>query len=501
MRTKRALMNSISSLFLQIATVICGFILPRMILTIFGSEANGAVSSIAQFLGYISLLEAGVGGVTRAALYKPLADKNYRKISGIANATQGFFKKIAYIFLGYTLILSCCFRFISKTELSWLFTATLVIILAASTFAQYYFGLTYSLILQADQKNYIPNCIQIGTVLLNTIISVVLMKLGCSFHIVKLVSAFVYIIRPLLLNYIVNKKYKIDKNIDSDYDAINQRWSGLGHHLAFFIHNNTDIMVITMTLGLRWVSVYSIYYMIIGGVKNIVNALIGGSEAAFGNMIAKNEKDILNNRFHMIETLTSIMVVTFFSATMILLFDFVKVYTSNIKDINYVVISLGVLFVISEALHCIKQTYHSLVLAAGHYKETQTGAFIEAAVNLVLSFVFVWMWGISGVLAATIVATTIRNIDYVFHLKKTILFRSPIVFFVRQLVNVVSVCTIIIICRLIPFVEVNNYLGWVLKAIPVFIVSAIVTLAWNLMFYKQDVLDVIKKVMNAIIRK
>ena len=33
------------------------------------------LSSITRFLGYIVLLEAGVGGVVRAALYKPLAEK------------------------------------------------------------------------------------------------------------------------------------------------------------------------------------------------------------------------------------------------------------------------------------------------------------------------------------------------------------------------------------------------------------------------------------------
>ena len=39
----------------------------------YGSDVNGLVSSITQFLGYIALVEGGVGGVIRAALYKPLA--------------------------------------------------------------------------------------------------------------------------------------------------------------------------------------------------------------------------------------------------------------------------------------------------------------------------------------------------------------------------------------------------------------------------------------------
>ena len=76
MRTKKALYNSITSLLLQVITAIFGLILPSMMIRSFGSEANGAVASISQFLGYISLIEAGVGGVARAALYGPLAKKD-----------------------------------------------------------------------------------------------------------------------------------------------------------------------------------------------------------------------------------------------------------------------------------------------------------------------------------------------------------------------------------------------------------------------------------------
>lgn len=42
----------------------------------FGSELNGLVTSITQFLGFITLLEAGVGNVVQSSLYRPLAQKD-----------------------------------------------------------------------------------------------------------------------------------------------------------------------------------------------------------------------------------------------------------------------------------------------------------------------------------------------------------------------------------------------------------------------------------------
>ena len=68
----RALLNAVASVTLQIVTIINGLIVPRLILESFGSELNGIVLSINQFLSYISLAEGGVTGVVSASLYRAL---------------------------------------------------------------------------------------------------------------------------------------------------------------------------------------------------------------------------------------------------------------------------------------------------------------------------------------------------------------------------------------------------------------------------------------------
>ena len=99
MRTKKALMNTVALLIYQIVAAICGLILPRLILSSFGSNYNGIVSSINQFINCVVLLRSGVGAVTRFALYKPLSEKNYVSISRIIKATELFMRKIAIIFV------------------------------------------------------------------------------------------------------------------------------------------------------------------------------------------------------------------------------------------------------------------------------------------------------------------------------------------------------------------------------------------------------------------
>ena len=69
-RKKRLYLNTLTSLVFQVTTVICGFILPRLILKHYGSEVNGIISSINQFLVLISFLDLGVGSVVQSSLYK-----------------------------------------------------------------------------------------------------------------------------------------------------------------------------------------------------------------------------------------------------------------------------------------------------------------------------------------------------------------------------------------------------------------------------------------------
>ena len=69
-RNTRLAKNTVSALVFQIVTVICGFVLPKAILSYYGSEVNGLVNSIAQFLQVIAFLELGVGAVVQSALYK-----------------------------------------------------------------------------------------------------------------------------------------------------------------------------------------------------------------------------------------------------------------------------------------------------------------------------------------------------------------------------------------------------------------------------------------------
>lgn len=85
--------NLITALILQVATILQGLILPRLIITTFGSDVNGLISSVTQFLSFISLLEGGLGAVVLAELYAPMEVDDKVKIKSVLLACQRFFNK------------------------------------------------------------------------------------------------------------------------------------------------------------------------------------------------------------------------------------------------------------------------------------------------------------------------------------------------------------------------------------------------------------------------
>ena len=143
-------------------------------------------------------------------------------------------------------------------------------------------------------------------------------------------------------------------------------------------------------------------------------------------MLANNEKVNLNNKFNMYEVLYFTITTIVFIATILLITPFVAVYTKDIADTNYIRYTFGYLIVISEYICMIRMPYITLTHAAGHFKETRGGAWIEAISNIVISIILVNKYGLIGVAIGTIVAMTIRTLEFVYHTNKYILNRSII---------------------------------------------------------------------------
>ena len=499
-RSKRAMLNIIVSLLCQAFTLVCGLIVPKLLINNFGSEAYGATASIAQFLAYISLLEGGVGGVARAALYKPLAEGDKRTISKIVSEIKRFFRVIAYIFIIYVLVLACSFKSLSHIEcFDWTGSFLLVIAISISTVAQYFIGISYATLIQASQRTYITDIINISTMILNTFLVVCLVNFGVSIIIVKFVSSFIYVLRPISMYIYVKYKFKLPKDNCHESNYLKQKWEGLGQHIAYFLYSNTDIAVLTVLANLKIVSVYSVYYMVVTQVDNIVASFSSGMEALFGDMLAKKELNKLNNVFNYYETLISVIALILFSVTALLIVPFVSLYIKDISDVNYIQPVFAYVLIIAYLVTALRRPYHNMVIAAGHFKQTQIAAYGEAIINVIFSVLLVSKFGLVGVAVGTLVATFFRLFFYVIYLSSHICFRGVELFIKRMITNIIIFSLIsmvgLLFCRTWDF---SNYLMWAVAGLVLTIFAFLITIGVYWIVYKYDISFMFNKVLKRI---
>lgn len=476
--------NTAASLIAQITTLVCGFILPRLFLQHYGSEVNGLVNSISQFLSVIAFLELGVGAVVQSSLYKPLAEKDNQQISKVMVSANKFFQRLARILLVYVISLMIIYPYIANQNFGFIYTATLIAAISISTFAQYYFGIVNSLLLNADQRGYIQYNAQTVTIILNTIVCAIMISMNGTIQVVKLVTSIIYLARPIILQIYVNNHYKINWKIKYTQEPIKQKWNGVAQHVASVVLDGTDTIVLTVFSTLSNVSIYSVYFLVVKGVKTLFLSVTNGIQALIGELWAKQELDQLKSFFGWIEWLIHTGTTYVFSCTAALIVPFIQVYTLGIRDANYIQPTFAILLTLANAMHCLRLPYNIMVLAAGHYKQTQRNYIVAAILNIVVSVLTVKIWGLIGVAIGTLVAMTYQTIWLAIYDSRHFIY-WPLKKVIRQfLVDIISSFLIISFGSHIVLKDIT-YFNWFFMAIKVAIVALFVAFCLNSLFYRS----------------
>ena len=496
-RSKKASINIIFGFVYEGVALVCGLLLPRLIIHSFGSQYNGLISSVSQFISCIALLKAGIGGVAMAALYKPLAENDSQKISEVVAASESYLRKIALIFLGLVAVISVVYPRHINTEFDPLFSSTLIFIISITTFAQYFFGLSYQNLLSAAQLRYVISIIEIITTILNTIISVILINSGCGIHIVKLGSALVFVLNPILIRLYARKRFKIVRVKKPDSTVLAQKWDSVGHAVANFINDNTDIMVLTVLTTLSRVSVYTVYHYVIVNIRKIVNNFVTSFGAAFGDMYAKNEIDLMKKNLRLFETIVFSITTVIYSVTLVMICPFALLYTKNVTDVNYYEPLFGAVLTVAGAFSCFRIPYQSIVLAVGHFKQTRNGAFVEALLNISISIVMVKFYGLVGVAVGTLVAAVFRTIQYASYLGKKVLDVGVWSFFQRLAISLAIFGATYGISLLYPEYHTSVW-SWILFATITTAVSTTLVLLTDLLFYRDSLSGIFQKMKRLV---
>lgn len=467
----KSVKNLLYSVSGQLITIAIGLIIPRLVLISFGSEINGLINSVNQYIVYLCLFEAGIGTVTLQALYKPIVLNDKESINGILAATNGYYKKTGLYYLIALLLLSFVYPLIVKSEVDYLTIFLVVFLSGISNVVLYYFQGKYKLLLQADGKNYIVANLTTITNVLIGVFKVILINFGFSIVAVLVSSFIINTLQAIYIMSYIKRNYAwIDLNVQPNDTSISQKNFTLVHQIAGLIFQNTDVLILTMVCGLKVVSVYSMYKLVITYLESILNHVVISFNFILGQTF-QVDIEKYKERIDVFESFYSAICFAIYSVTLYLIIPFIKLYTNGVNDINYVDNLIAILFVTIAILTVMRTPMLYVIQHAGHFKETLPQTIVETLLNLIVSIIASFKFGIYGVLIGTIIALLYRTIDAIHYSNRKLLNRSSLKTYMIHFFNLIAFVGTQILFKLLFNYEVNSYINFISTGCFAFIIS------------------------------
>lgn len=499
-RTSKFVLNAITTALLQIVTMIAGFITPRFLLVAYGSDINGLISSINQFIIYFNLVEAGLSSAAVYSLYKPLAEHDYNRINRVVVAARNFYVKSGFIFVGLVFLLAFVYPWITHTEVLDKKTIFfLVLVLGVNGALEFFTLAKYRALLTADQKTYVISMASIVYTILNTLIVVVLSTLRVDILLLRIVALVSIFARSFILYIYIKIHYKfIDYRVSPDNSAMDKRWSALYLQVVQTVQNASPAVLTTLFSTLKMVSVYSVYNMVLAGINGVMSVFSTGVSAGFGELLVKKDMKAFNKAYNDFEYLYYLMMSIVYGVTLATILPFIQVYTHGVNDVQYVNPIFAVLFVLNGILYNLKTPQGMLVIAAGLYKETRIQSTIQAGILVVGGIILGYSFGLTGVMAASCLSNFYRCIDLLFFIPKNVT-HLPVHSSFKRMVEALFV--IILICvvskLIIPF-HPNTLLAWVGFAFCNLVMAALLAVMFHALFERGNIHIVVDRIGSLI---
>lgn len=485
----------------QVVVLAVGFIIPRFMLEYYGSEINGLITSITQFIEYFSLVEAGLSSASIFALYKPLSKDDHKEISAIVVATRRFYMISGYIFLALVISFALIYPLTVNiaTMGRWQITI-LVLILGFGGVLEFFTLGKYRALLTADQKLYVISISSILYTILNTSILVILSIMRVHIVIVRASMLSAILLRCVILFQYSRKNYSyIDYKEKPNNIALNKRWDALYSEIMGAVYRGTPVVIATIFTNLKTVSVYSIYNMVMGGISSILNVCTNSLFSSFGDIIARNETKLLQKAYQEFEFAYYSFIAIIYSVSFIMIMPFIYLYTKNITDTNYYDPILGSLFVINALLYNLKTPQGMLVISAGHYRETRLQVTIQGGIVILAGVLLVSRFGLAGILLGSIASNIYRVVDLFLYVPRKITKLSVYSTVKRVLCLIMEV---VIICFPFQYFDTacESYFRWVQLAVVSTMYAGVVILLFGWIFNRKEMKGICNR-MIALVKK
>ena len=401
----------------KISTTLMAFISRSVFIYTLGLEYLGISGLFTNVLRMLALAELGFHAAIIYSMYKPIADNDTRKLCALNNFFQTLFRIIALIVVALGLGLIPFLPSIVRVEGDIPHITRYYVLTLLDAVVSYLFVHKASITI-AHQREYEFSLYNILMPVVKCVAQVVILLVFRDYTLYLVVQILCTILSNVLrarksekLFPYIREKEKLPKK---------DRKELFGHAKSMFLVNlsgvmltQTDNLLISTMLSTALVGFYSNYTLILQNLNQVTNILSTALTASVGNLSVSESTQKKHATFETLDFALwwfhAFCTVTFW----ILAPDFFGMWGSmvlqNLRLSNVTVLVIVLNFYL-QGIQVPLTIFHN---TTGLFHQTRFMYLATALLNIALSVVLGTIWGITGILLATILANVLTVTWYV----------------------------------------------------------------------------------------
>lgn len=411
-RVKNSIYNFITSIGAQFITIVMNFICRTIFIHHLGESFLGISGLFENILSMLSLAELGVGTAILYRLYEPLAKNDVPRIQAWMHFYKSAYRIIAIVVasIGLCLIpfLPVLISDYDKFQTLGINAALVFGLYLFKSVSSYLFFAYRSAIVKADQKQYLLTIVSYIIIITTNVLQIISLVLFQNFIVYLVIAVSMTLIENIAYAIISQKLYpfisappkeKVTKQ--EVKETIKDCFSLFLYRLNSIVLKTTDNLVLSVSMGLSAVAVYSNYLIFYTTINSLLAHIFGALVHSIGNLHTTKKVDHEYLVFKATVFVSIILGATAGVGIFVVADEFVETWIGPKWVIAQPFSLLMGLELFTVSLCTALAKFRN---ALGLFQHAKYRPIFSAVVNIVASIILVKYWGISGVILGTILA-------------------------------------------------------------------------------------------------
>lgn len=407
-RTEYSARNTTVAMIARVIAILLGFCTRVVFTHTLSEEYVGINGLFTDILNVLALSELGIGTAITYALYKPVAEKDVEKQKSLMQLYRKLYRVVALVVLAAGLLVVPFLDVLIKNQTQVEYITLLYLMYLANSVLSYLLIYKKTLI-DAHQLSYIGVVYHTVFLILQNVLQMVVLITTKNFVLFLALLVACTLLNNIALSRRANRMYPYlkDKKIvpltKVEKKEISQNVRAmLMHKVGDVVVNNTDNLLLSSLVGIVSVGIYSNYFLIIGSVRQVLNQAFQGITASVGNLGVEESNAKVKRVFEAAFFIGQWM----FGFASICLYELLTPFVGMSFGEQYI-FSAEITVVLCLNFYFTGMRQATLVFrdSLGLFWYDRFKSLAEAVINLVVSVILGYYYGVIGIFIGTLCST------------------------------------------------------------------------------------------------